>query len=195
MQKLLSVVCCLLGGAPGLVPAEESKPLTEKAVGQQLAIVQSYLGRDPARLPAELTPKEHRAAHEAVANVLKHVGGLPEGSPVRLKAIALARKYSAVSEYPDSRRLAEKQPNPDNYRIDQRAHAGLNFAWGVLRQTKVLRDGMRLEEVVGLLGQPTATTPERVEWWYRSHMHVNPRLQYWRVDARKKKGSIVLSHD
>src|SRR4051812_45355966 len=124
MQKLISAVCCLLGGAAALVQAGEPKPLTEKEVDQELAIVQSYLGRDPAKLPTEIKPKEHRAAHETVANVLKHVGGLPEGSPVRLKAIALARKYSAVSEYPDSKRLGEKQP--DRYRIDQRAHAGLN---------------------------------------------------------------------
>jgi hypothetical protein len=193
MQKLISVVCCLLGAA-GLVQAGEPKPLNEKELDQELAVVQAYLGHDPAKLPAEIKPEEDRAAHKAAANVLKYVGGLPEDSPVRLKAIALARKYAAVSEYPDSERLSEKQPHLDNYRIDHRAHAGLDFAWGVLRETKVLRDGMRLEEVVGLFGPPTNLTSDHAEWYYKSPMHVNPHAQYWRKDGRMKKGSIELSY-
>jgi hypothetical protein len=76
--------------------------------------------------------------------------------------------------------------------VDKQAHAGLGFAWGVLRRTTVLRGGMHLEEVVGLLSQPAKTTPECAEWYYSSQMHVNPCLRYWRVDAWMKKGSIEV---
>ena len=65
---------------------------------------------------------------------------------------------------------------------DHQAHSRLHFAWGVLRATGVLRDGMRLEEVVGLLGQPTKVGPEFAEWYYSSGMHVNPCLR-WRTDG------------
>jgi len=194
MQKLIIAVCCLLSTA-ALVRSAEPKPLTEKEVEKELALIQAYLARDPATLPKDAKNDERRAAHDASVNVVTHVGSLPEDSPVRLKAIALARKYAAVSDYPNSRELSKKNPDSNHYLIDVRAHTALDFAWGVLRETKVLHDGLRLKDLVGLLGQPTNTTPEMAEWWYRSQMHVNPRLQFWRKDGRLKKGAILLSHD
>jgi hypothetical protein len=194
MQKIISAVCCLLGVA-GLVQAGEAKPPTEKELEKALAAVQTYLGRDPAKLAAELKPEELRAADEGAAVVLKHVGGLPEDSPVRLKAVALARKYAAVTDYPDPDLLAKKRSDGVDYHPCYQAHTGLYFAWGVLRETKVLRDGMRLEEVVALLGPPTKITSDYAEWYYRSPMHVNPCLLYFKVDKgdeKRKKGSIEV---
>ena len=93
-----------------------------------------------------------------MTSVVQNIGRMTDGTPLRLKAIALARKYAALPEYavePDLR----KQKRPEGI-DDHQAHARLHFAWGVLRQTGVLHDGMRLEEVVGLLGQPTKVGPE-----------------------------------
>ena len=189
MRETIAGLLCLLGGFVGAAPAEEPKRLTAEEVEKELAIVEAYISRD--RGPPSLDPKpEHTAANFAATNVVRSLGHLAEGSPVRLKAIALARKHSAIPEYATGKGAKQKRPEGVS---DPQAHTRLRFAWGVLRETGVLRDGMRLEELVALLGQPTETRPETAEWYYSSPMHVNPCLRYWRSDGpekHQKKGRL-----
>ena len=161
-------------------PSEQTERLTEEHVEK----AEAYLG-----LAKQPSITEHTVGRDAVAKVVRNIGGVPEDSPVKIKAIALARKYAAIPEYAVDR--LDKQRRPDNV-DDRQAHNRLGFAWKVLRETGVLRTGLRLEDLVGFLGQPTEVRPELAEWYYASPMHVNPCLRYWRADGNEKKGQIEI---
>jgi RNA polymerase sigma factor (sigma-70 family) len=88
---------------------------------------------------------------------------------VRLAAVNLARHYAKPADM-------QRTPDPgvDYHRL---AHERLRFAWEVLIAAGVLRQGMKVEEAVAVLGEPTRTKqPERADWYYDSPMHVNPGL-------------------
>lgn len=189
MRPIVFALVCFLGMSTGTAHAAEPKRLTTAEVEKELALAEGYITRDRGKPPVDATTGETVIGRFAVSGVVENIGRQPEGSPLRLKAIALARKYAAIPEYAVQENL-KKQKRPEGV-DDHQAHARLHFAWGVLRETHVLRDGMRLEEVIALLGPPTKTGPEFAEWYYSSGMHVNPCLR-WRVDGRTK-GSIQVT--
>lgn len=194
MREIAIGLLCLLGGIVGVAPAEEPKRLSAQEVEKELGIAEAYLNRDRDKPPADAKAGETTVAKFAATSVVQNIGGLPEESAVRLKAIALARKYSAIPEYA-AEAILRKQKRPDGV-DDHQAHTRLYFAWGVLRETGVLRDGMRLEDLVALLGPPTRITPETAEWHNSSQIHVNPCLYYWRQDyesGKKKKGQVEVT--
>jgi hypothetical protein len=180
MWKSVAGFVCAFSSVALVALADEPKPPTAEEVDKELSIAEAYLmGDRPVKLGTQPIP----------ANLIRNIGRLPQDSPVRLRAIALARRYAAIPEY-----VFDWKKRPE--RVDDRqAHFRLGFAWGVLRETGVLRDGMRLEEVVALVGQPTAIRPETAEWYYSSTMHVNPILAYLRSDGPaegQKAGRVVV---
>lgn len=169
--------------------AEELEPLTAAEIEEELAVVRTYLDRDMTKQEPDGRPGESFRAVEAAGRVLRSIGDLPEESMVRLNAIAFARKHANIPIPVDVRK--------QELSAARRAHMRLTFSWAVLRKTGVLRDGMRLEELVALLGMPTKIGPETAEWYYSSRMHVNPCLRYWRTTGRhspeKKEGMIEVT--
>jgi hypothetical protein len=137
MGTLAIVLLCALPCSVSGSAAEEPRQLAAEEVEKELAIVEAYLTRDLAASPQVFEPGELSAATSAATKVVGSVGGLPEESPARLKAIALARRYSAIPEYATEADLRQQQ-RADG--VDHRqAHARLYFAWGVLQETGVLR--------------------------------------------------------
>lgn len=187
MREFVAGLLCIFVVCLSMTWAQEPKRLTEAEFEKELEIAEAFL----KQAPTETKPVNRFIGVTAVTSVVENVGRMTDGAPLRLKAIALARKCAALPEYsmePDLR----KQERPEGI-DDHQAHSRLDFAWGVLRATGVLRDGMRLEEVVGLLGQPTKVGPEFAELYYSSGMHVNPCLR-WRTDGRVK-GRIEETRD
>jgi hypothetical protein len=161
----------------GLLTGAEPKKPTAEEIEKQFAAAEKYLTMVDTTGERMMGVS---AAHEAAMNV-KH---LPEDSALRLKIVALARKFAAIPDYATVEDL-RKQKRPENV-DDHQAHARLYFAWHVLMETNVLRSGLRLEEYVALLGPPTKIGAETVEWYYSSGMHVNPCLRLWKQDGRTK---------
>ena len=149
---------------------DEPKPVDRKQISESLSLASKYLTWDVAKEPpGELALK----SSFAFAKLSDGLPRLSEADELRLEAIALARKYSSVT---DLMRPAPKGEKRDaNYH--HQAHAGLYFSWNILQGTKVLREGLSLEEAVALLGSPTAIKGDAVEWYYNSEMHVNPCLR------------------
>src|SRR5262249_29309598 len=102
-----------------------------------------------------------------LATILLYLKSHPEDNELRLEAIALARQNANLDSVGEDHGLA---------------HARLEYAWGVLIATGVLREGMSLQEAVAILGQPSHVYGDKskeyaVEWYYQSSMHVNPVLR------------------
>jgi hypothetical protein len=194
MWKSSAGLLCVIGSFALIAQADEANPPTAEEVERELVIVEAYLIRNQDKPPVDAKSKEATIANLALANVVRNIGRLPEGSLVRVRAIALARKYAAIPEYAAEADLG-KQKRPE--RVDyHQAHARLDFAWCVLRETGVLREGMRLEELVALLGPPTKIRPDKAVWYYNSPMHVNPCLLYWSSDGpekHQKKGRLEFT--
>jgi hypothetical protein len=187
MRNCAIATLCILSSSVCVAQAQQPKRLTAEEIERELAIVEAYLARDGGDPWVNATPGESAVAGFSATSVVQNIDGLAADSPLRLEAIALARKYAAIPEYaiePDLRK--QKRPKGVN---DRQAHTRLYFAWGVLMGTGILRDGMRLEELVALLGQPTKLEPEMAEWYYSSGMHVNPCLRYWRLDGQEKRAA------
>ena len=141
MRDCVVALLCILGGAMCSVDADEPNRVTAEEIERDLLSVETYL----AGLPGDLT--KNSAAGSAISNVIRNLSSMPEDAPVRLRAISLARKYAAIQDYATPLGQKGRQATFDvgKAKLD---HARLRFAWGVLRATGVLRDGMGLEELV-----------------------------------------------
>ena len=172
---------------------QEPKRLDDATLEREFAVVEAYLeqGIPGAAHPDGAQRPGRTIANFATSNVVQNLGHLPEGSPIRLRAIALARKHAAIPAYAVEVDL-RKQKRPADV-DDHLAHSRLGFSWRALIATNVLRNGLRLEDVVALVGPPTKMNENLAEWYYNSPMHVNPCLRYWRVGDREKKGRIEVT--
>jgi hypothetical protein len=172
-------------------PAQEPERLTAEEVDKELAVVEAYLERDLAGATEDRKPGESTIANFAATKVVRALGGLPEDDPARLRAIALARKHAAIPRDAAAEGLRGRRVmgSVEAHQL----HARLYFAWGALREVGVLRDGLRLEELVALLGPPSKIGPEVAEWHYNSRMHVDPCLYYWRTGGGGKKGRVEIT--
>jgi hypothetical protein len=169
-----AVLAALAGGmvlSPAASPAAPAENRREE-LRKDLDLIRRYFERDMTDAK-NFVPGEQTNAGFAIGRVVRQVGTLPEDDPLRTASVALARKNASV-------RQLLPQGNPGSTYHNQ-AHARLAFAWGVLRATKILHNGMSLEEVSALLGQPTKSTADMAEWYYASEMHVNPGLRYWKT--------------
>jgi hypothetical protein len=99
-----------------------------------------------------------------------HANDVPE---MRKVAVSMATAHAC---------LPEKQSANDPT-IHRYHHARLGVSWGILIGLDVL-NGISLEETKVILGEPTRTYGDTVEWYYNSPMHVNPGL---RVHFREGK--------
>lgn len=176
---MFAFVCCTSTGF-----ADDLTSGREEQIREHLQLLANYYAGEPVNAdgvglkPPTVDLSEFRNSLEQ----------LPDGHPLRLKAIVLARKYAKPSEL-------VKQPEPGSG-YHHHAHRKLRFAWGVLITTECLRSGMRLEEFVAIIGdRPQLTTQRGVDhaaWYYPSMMHVNPGLRIMLESGQVK--SIEISH-
>ncbi len=150
--------------------------------------MEAFLAGKPPKVPEDQLGVQALTLQGQTHDIVRSVGSLPENSPARLKAIALARKHALIPDYAVNADL-RKTATMDHHL----AHARLQFAWGVLQETGIIHDGMRLEELVALLGLPTKIDDDTAEWYYSSGMHVNPVLRYTRSDAQRSKGKVEVT--
>jgi len=94
-------------------------------------------------------------------------------------------RKSAVNIATAHARLPEKQSANDPF-IHRYYHARLGVSWSILIGLDVL-NGMSLEEIAAILGEPTRTYGDTVEWYYSSQMHVNPGLRVQLKDGKAAK--------
>jgi hypothetical protein len=157
----LLAVCAL--ASPEAVRSQGAPQSAPEPLKKQLDALAAHLGKEPAKgLAGLMPPKLDRK------RLLKSLAQLPPGDPVRVQAIALARKYASPADLRKGSR-----EDPIFFRKD---HKRLYFAWQVLLDLGVLRKGMSLEEAVAVLGAPSSVTARRASWYYSSPMHVNPLL-------------------
>ncbi|HUW99544.1 MAG: hypothetical protein WBD63_07850 [Phycisphaerae bacterium] len=102
---------------------------------------------------------------------------------IRANDVPELRK-SAVNVAEAHARLPENQSANDPT-IHRYYHARLGVSWSILIGLDVL-NGMSLEETKAILGEPTRTYGDTVEWYYSSQMHVNPGLR-----VQLKEGKAV----
>ncbi len=113
------------------------------------------------------------------ATLLERLPQLPQGDELRIEAINLARRFANPNE------LAAKAKDEQARWNHQRLHV----AWQILQATETLRPGMRFEDLVALLGKPTARYPGAARWAYSSMMHVNPALD---VEINSKQQVVAI---
>jgi hypothetical protein len=100
--------------------------------------------------------------------LIQHLRSLPQGDPLRVDAIDLARRYA------NPHVLGKPADGLVTHRRD---HVRLDTAWAILLATEVLRPGMRFEDAVAVLGRPTSRYGgNAAKWYYTSPVHVNPAL-------------------
>jgi len=99
-------------------------------------------------------------------------------------------RKSAVNMAAAHARLPKEQPAEDPI-IHRYHHARLGTSWGILIGLGVF-DGMSLEELKAILGEPTRTYEDAVEWYYSSQMHVNPCLHIQLKDGKVAKAEGFL---
>jgi hypothetical protein len=134
---------------------------------------------------------DSRREWEDVKAFVELLANLKDGDDLRLRAVAMARRWADAGEL--SRATRQKGDSVDH----ERMHFAIRTAWRILLATKVLHPGMRLEEAVAVLGMPHAQEQHgtvlglqqrqkdnSVVWYYLSSMHVNPRLKGTVKDGR-----------
>ncbi|MBL9093818.1 MAG: hypothetical protein JNL96_21560 [Planctomycetaceae bacterium] len=155
----------ILALVDGQILSAEPNPVDRARVAEHLEKLTDFFASDPYQPDGGW----HRCPKVDLADLYR----LPDGDPLRLNALALARKYANPADL-----VAPIDRGPGYH---EQAHAKLRFAWDVLVKTGCLRPGMRLEEFVAIVGGPceprTVDNVTFVEWRYLSPMHVNPRLQ------------------
>lgn len=114
-----------------------------------------------------------------VRHLLAVLPRLEKSNKVRIQAVALARKWARVADL-----VRSPDPGPGYHR---QVRSRLHFAWDVLLAAGELREGMKVEEAVAILGPPAQATSANILWYYQSPMHVNPSLQASLEDGRLKK--------
>jgi hypothetical protein len=172
----LLTVCFL--ASPEAVRPQEAPKTEPGQLKKQLDALAAELGQEPEKGVAAIKPPNPDRKR-----LLKALAQLPPGDPLRVQAIALARKYASPSDL----RKASRE-SPAFYRKD---HERLYFAWRVLLDLGVLRKGMSLEEAVAVLGAPAPQTTTRADWYYSSPMHVNPQLACTLKEGRVQSFEIA----
>lgn len=150
------------------VPEPAAEPMNaedRERVTNQLQQLADYFTMNPL--------KPEGGWHKPPLVDLAFLDRLPVGDPLRVSAINLARKHANPEDFTSQRERSA------GYHVQ--AHAKLEFAWGVLLKTGCLRPGMRLEEIIAMVGAPSELIKRddvtHGVWYYNSHMHVNPRLR------------------
>jgi hypothetical protein len=142
---------------------QDPRPDSRARITEQFGLMAAYLGQEVRE--GSPWPKYPNVD---VAQLLEDLKCLKQGDELRVKAIALARRYSSPSD------LVKKDASPGYH---EHAFARLYFAWGILMKTGILRTGRTLEDLIALLGPCTTTRDNLVDWYYSSPRCCNPCLR------------------
>ena len=174
---LLSLCTLLLCRA---AVAEQPHADERDSLRKQFDLLRNYLTRDTVSQPYDAYPGERAGLGTIETEFLKRLPSLSDRDGLRIEAIDLARRYARASDLTRAYGLGDWFDTSYHWQ----SHWRLGFAWRVLRVTCILQDGMGLQELVTILGEPTEAARESVAWCYESPMHINPCLLYWRDGGR-----------